>query len=85
MRFSAVFGQALRQRRLQLGLSQEALAEKADIHRTHVGLLERGKRGAGLDVALKVSRALGVPLAKLVAKAEREFEQNEAGSQRRKA
>ena len=46
--------------------------EKAGIHRTHVGLLERGQRAAGLDIAKRIAVALGVPLAKLIAEAERE-------------
>ena len=73
-RFSTAFGQVLRRHRLKQGFSQEALAEKAEIDRTYVGLLERAKRAAGLDVAKKLAVALGVPLASLVAEAEKEWE-----------
>jgi transcriptional regulator with XRE-family HTH domain len=48
--------------------------EKAGIHRTHVGLPERGRRAAGLDIAKRIAAALEVPLAKLIAEAEREYE-----------
>ncbi len=72
-RFSAVFGLILRKHRLDRGLSQEALAAEADIHRTHIGLLERGERGAGLDVAERVARALGTRLSALIAEAEYEW------------
>lgn len=73
-RFSAVFNQVIRQRRLDRGLSQEALSELAEIDRTYVGLLERGKRSAGLDVAKKLATALDVTLAELIADAEREWQ-----------
>jgi len=69
-----VFGQVLRRHRLKQGFSQEVLAERAEIDRTYVGLLERAKRAAGLDVAKKLAVALGIPLASLVAEAEKEWE-----------
>jgi transcriptional regulator with XRE-family HTH domain len=53
------------------GLSQEALAERADIHHTHVGLIERGVRNASLDVSDRLARALGLPLSRLIAEAEK--------------
>lgn len=70
-KFSAVFGQVVRKHRLARDLSQERFAEEADIHRTHVGLLERGLRSASLDVAEKVARALGIPLSTLIAETDR--------------
>ena len=41
---SLAFGVVVRRYRKANGLSQEMLAEKADIHHTHVGLIERGER-----------------------------------------
>jgi urea ABC transporter permease protein UrtC len=38
------FGSIIRSRRTRIGLGQEALADKAHLHRTNVSLLERGKR-----------------------------------------
>lgn len=70
-RFSLVFNQVLRQRRLARGLSQEALSELAGVDRTYVGLLERGKRAPGLDVAKRLAIGLKVPLAELITEAER--------------
>ena len=61
----------IRKHRKAKGLSQEALAERADIHHTHVGLIERGERTPGLDVAQRVARALGFPLSALIAEAEK--------------
>lgn len=42
------FGRRVRARRQQLGLSQEALAERADLHWTYVGQVERGRRNLTL-------------------------------------
>lgn len=68
---SPVFGLVLREWRERAGLSQEALAERAGLHRTYVGLLERGKRNPTLDVASYLGAALGVTLTALVAEVER--------------
>lgn len=56
----------IRERRKKVGLSQEALAEKADIDRTYVSLIERGRVNITLIVASKVARALGLSLSKLI-------------------
>ncbi len=53
-RFSA---NVLRFRR-EAGLSQEALGMRAALHRTEIGLLERGTRMPQLDTVLKVAGAL---------------------------
>ena len=48
------------------GLSQEALAAKAEIHRTQVSELLRGKQLPRLDTVIKLSGALGIPPAALI-------------------
>lgn len=53
-------GLNLRRLRKERGYSQEALAFRADIHRTEVGLLERGERDAGFNVIAKLAGALEV-------------------------
>jgi len=73
-RFSPIFSRILRQKRLERGLSQEALSELAEVDRTYVGLLERGKRSPGLEAAKKIAAGLNLPLAELIAEAEREFD-----------
>src|SRR5262249_21134417 len=60
------FGKMIRARRLKLGLGQEALADKATIHRTHVSLLERGKRMPSLEVIRKLAAALETSMASLM-------------------
>jgi transcriptional regulator with XRE-family HTH domain len=68
---SATFGPLVKKYRLAKKLSQEALAEKADVHPTYIGLLERGQRVPGIDVAERIANALGLKLSLLVAQAER--------------
>ena len=52
------FGQSVRQFRSALGISQEKLAELAELHRTYVGAIERGERNVSLVNIVKLSRAL---------------------------
>ena len=54
------FGKRLRQLRLAKSMTQEALAERARLHPTYVGGVERGERNVGLDNVLKLARALDV-------------------------
>jgi transcriptional regulator with XRE-family HTH domain len=70
-RLSEAFAAVLRRRRLQRGLSQEALAEAAGIHHTYVGLIERGQRKPTIEVAERLAAALGEKLSTLIAAAER--------------
>jgi transcriptional regulator with XRE-family HTH domain len=68
---TVAFAAVLRKRRAAKGMSQELLAEKANIHPTHVGLIERSRRNPSLKVCKAIADALGLPLAQLVAEAER--------------
>src|SRR5205814_6514986 len=54
------FGERVRTLREQTGLSQEALAAKAGIHRTYMGGVERGERNICLKNILRLAEALGV-------------------------
>jgi transcriptional regulator with XRE-family HTH domain len=60
------FGQALRATRLARGMSQERLAELAELDRTTPSLYERGLRTPTLTVVIEVAQALGVEPAELV-------------------
>ena len=60
------FGENLRRARKRVGMSQEELAVCASIHRTEVGLLERGERTPRIDTAVKVAGALGAPIDELI-------------------
>ncbi len=67
VRRRAAFGRRLRALRTERGLSQEALADLAGIHRTYVGSVERGERNISLDNIHALADALGVSPARLVA------------------
>ena len=68
---TVAFAAVLRKHRATKGMSQELLAEKADIHPTHVGLIERSLRNPSLKVCKAIADALGLSLAEMVAEAER--------------
>ena len=53
------FGANMRHLREQLGLSQEALAQRSELHRTYVGGIERGERNPSLLNILRIAKALG--------------------------
>lgn len=52
------FGKTLREKRLANGLSQEGLAELADLHFTYVSSVERGERNISLENMAKLAKAL---------------------------
>jgi transcriptional regulator with XRE-family HTH domain len=54
----AHFGDAVRQRRVALGLSQEDLAFESGLHRTYISSLERGGRNVGLRNIVALAKAL---------------------------
>ncbi len=56
------FGAAVRRRRLELGLTQEQLADHAGLHRTYVGDLERGRRNLALRNIERIIKALRISI-----------------------
>jgi len=60
------FGQKVKEIRLRKGLSQEALGELADLDRTYISGIERGKRNVALLNIVRLAEALQVPMSDLV-------------------
>ncbi|CAN1505405.1 Cro/C1-type helix-turn-helix domain [Mycobacteriaceae bacterium] len=61
-----VFGERVRARRLELGLSQEAAAVRCAIHWTQLGKVERGQRSLRLETIVKIAGGLDVDPGELV-------------------
>ncbi len=61
-----VFAANVRAARLRAGLSQEALAELADVDRTYISSLERCVYAASIDVVDRVANVLEVEAAELL-------------------
>ena len=53
-----LFGRRVRELRAQRNISQEELADKARLHRTYIGSVERGERNISLENIVRIARAL---------------------------
>ena len=62
-------GKTIRVLRLETGLSQEALADEAEIDRSYMGGIERGEHNVALVNIVKIARALQITTAELFTKA----------------
>ena len=60
------FGNKVRAERVKLGLSQEALASRAGVHRTYIGMIERAEKNITLENIEKISKALEISLDKIM-------------------
>ena len=61
-----MFGLKVQRLRKEQGLSQEKLAERADLHRTYIGMIERGERNITLLNIAKIARALNTEMSDLL-------------------
>ena len=68
------FGVVLRKLRKRRGLTQEELAEEADLHRTYIGLLEVGRRSPSLRTLRSICVCLGISLTEMMAALDAELE-----------
>lgn len=64
-----LFSTNVRRRRNQIGLSQDALAERADLHRTYIGAIEREEKNPTLRSIARIAAALEIEPWKLIAPA----------------
>jgi transcriptional regulator with XRE-family HTH domain len=60
------FAHNLRSQRTRLGLSQEALGDACNLHRTEISLLERAGRDPRLSTIVRLARALKITPAELL-------------------
>lgn len=60
--FLIIVGKRIRAERKRQGISQEKLAEIADLHRTYIGMVERGERSISTYNLAKIRQALNVPI-----------------------
>jgi transcriptional regulator with XRE-family HTH domain len=60
------FGENLRRLRKREDLSQERLAKRASLHRTEIGLLEKGGRVCRIDTLVRLAGAMAVPPGELL-------------------
>lgn len=65
---ATVIGQRIRQRRQELGYSQELTSEKAGLHPTYIGQIERGEKNATIESVEKICKALEYPMEDLFSK-----------------
>ncbi len=63
MDVTQVFAENIKRLRREQGISQEALADKAGLHRTYIGAVERGERNITLLNANRIAEALDVKLS----------------------
>ncbi|WP_226687231.1 helix-turn-helix domain-containing protein [Stutzerimonas stutzeri] len=68
---ATVFAANVRATRIALGLSQEALAERAGVHRTYIGMLERSEKNVTIYNIERIALALNVEPAFLLTQTDR--------------
>lgn len=59
------FGSSVQQRRKQMNISQEKLAELAGLHRTYIGMIERAEKNITLININKIAKALNTTISEL--------------------
>ena len=67
------FGKVLRRLRIDLGLSQEALALSAELKRNYISLMELGQNQPTITTIFKLADALGIKPSKLMDLVENEI------------
>lgn len=65
MQAREIIANNIRKLRQMQKLSQEDFAEKAELHRTYIGSIERGERNVSIDNLERIAKALGVDIRKL--------------------
>lgn len=64
--FLKKIGERIRDLRHEKGLSQEELADIADVHRTYIGMVERGEKNITVLTVARIAKALNTPVSNIV-------------------
>ena len=70
-KFVLAFGQTMKKLRENAGISQEKLAELADLERTFISWLETGNRQATVTTIFKLSKAFKMKPSEFIAEVEK--------------
>ncbi len=62
IKLSSDFGQIIREIRIEKGFSQEELGFRSNLHRTYIGMIERGEKNITLENIEKLSKGLNVSM-----------------------
>ncbi len=71
-----LIGRRVKEARLKLGLTQERLASRANLHYSYVGQVERGNKVPSLKTLSKIARALNLKVEDLIGDSESERRSN---------
>lgn len=77
LEFSDAFAIVLERHRTAKKLSRQSLAQKAGLHQTYIGMIERGLSNPSLDTANLIAEALEIPFSKLISETETERQRAE--------
>jgi transcriptional regulator with XRE-family HTH domain len=62
----AQFGQCVRERRLELGLTQQEVADRAKLNRAYISDVENGRRNVSLKTIKRIAEALEASISSLL-------------------
>lgn len=71
MKLEEIFGKLLKDLREEKGFSQEKLAEKSDLHRNTIALIENAKRQPSLKTIFALAKALNIAPSEMIGKLEK--------------
>jgi transcriptional regulator with XRE-family HTH domain len=81
-RLSHIFAKVLQRHREAMKLSRQGLAERAGLHQTAVGLIERGLRTPNLDTLNALAKALQTDAWRLIRESESEMSKQSPSNQK---
>ncbi len=76
MKTTMAFSKVLKEIRLEKKLSQERLADLANLDRTYISLLERNKRNPSIEIVFSLSKGLGIRPSVFIQRVEKKTNEN---------